>query len=171
VVRSNSVGARTQTKAVNRMTEVRHTKFGVVADRDRDGIVFVMTTLFLGAQQSQTRQWRVTHASDYCLKPKPDKLRQGSIRNLTTFQIVGRRHMMMKSTVAAAILLSLAFGTGAALAQNPPPASEQAAPAAGMDKKKSISKACSAQADAKGLHGKARKKFRSACKRHGGKAE
>jgi hypothetical protein len=33
----------------------------------------------------------------------------------------------------------------------------------------SISKACSAQADAKGLHGKARSKFRSECKKNGGK--
>jgi psiF repeat len=36
--------------------------------------------------------------------------------------------------------------------------------------KKAISKACSDQATAKGLHGKERKKFRSACKRNGGKA-
>jgi hypothetical protein len=34
----------------------------------------------------------------------------------------------------------------------------------------SVSKACSAQADAKGLHGKARAKFRSDCKKNGGKA-
>ncbi|WP_081615321.1 PsiF family protein [Rhizobium freirei] len=33
-----------------------------------------------------------------------------------------------------------------------------------------ISKACSAQADAKGLHGKARAKFRSDCKKNGGKS-
>jgi Spy/CpxP family protein refolding chaperone len=33
----------------------------------------------------------------------------------------------------------------------------------------SISKACSAQADAKNLHGKAREKFRSDCKKNGGK--
>jgi hypothetical protein len=36
--------------------------------------------------------------------------------------------------------------------------------------KQAISKACSDQANAKGLHGKARKKFRSECKRAGGKA-
>jgi psiF repeat len=35
--------------------------------------------------------------------------------------------------------------------------------------KKTISKTCSQQADAKGLHGKARKTFRAKCKRHGGK--
>jgi hypothetical protein len=32
-----------------------------------------------------------------------------------------------------------------------------------------VSKACSAQADAKGLHGKERAKFRSQCKKNGGK--
>jgi hypothetical protein len=36
--------------------------------------------------------------------------------------------------------------------------------------KEAISKACSDQANAKGLHGKVRKKFRSECKRAGGKA-
>jgi hypothetical protein len=35
--------------------------------------------------------------------------------------------------------------------------------------KQAISKSCSQQADAKGLHGKARKAFRAKCKRHGGK--
>jgi hypothetical protein len=35
--------------------------------------------------------------------------------------------------------------------------------------KQAISKACSDQANAKGLHGKARKSFRAKCKRHGGK--
>jgi hypothetical protein len=35
--------------------------------------------------------------------------------------------------------------------------------------KQAISKACSKQADAQGLHGKARKTFRAKCKRHGGK--
>ncbi|SDN88129.1 PsiF family protein [Phyllobacterium sp. OV277] len=35
--------------------------------------------------------------------------------------------------------------------------------------KTAISKACSAQADAKGLHGKERHKFRSDCKKNGGK--
>jgi hypothetical protein len=35
--------------------------------------------------------------------------------------------------------------------------------------KQAISKSCSKQADAKGLHGKARRAFRAKCKRHGGK--
>ena len=38
------------------------------------------------------------------------------------------------------------------------------------DDKKAVSKSCSDQANAKGLHGKARKKFRSDCKHTGGKA-
>ena len=78
--------------------------------------------------------------------------------------------MMTKLTVVAAIVFSLAIGAGAAFAQNPPPAAGQpaAAPAAGMDKK-AISKACTDQANAKGLHGKERKKFRSDCKKNGGK--
>jgi hypothetical protein len=35
--------------------------------------------------------------------------------------------------------------------------------------KQAISKLCSKEADAKGLHGKARKAFRAKCKRHEGK--
>jgi hypothetical protein len=104
------------------------------------------------------------------LKSKFDKVRQGLDSKPDLIPHCGEKNMMTKSTVVAAIVFALAIGTGAAFAQNPPPATDQAAPAAGMDKK-SVSKACSAQADAKGLHGKARKKFRSACKRHGGKAE
>ncbi len=79
--------------------------------------------------------------------------------------------MLTKSTVVAAIVFSLAIGGGAAFAQNPPPAGDQAAGGAGMDSKKAVSKACSDQANAKGLHGKERKKFRSECKRKGGKME
>ena len=39
------------------------------------------------------------------------------------------------------------------------------------EEKKAVSKSCSDQANAKGLHGKERKHFRSECKHHGGKAE
>jgi hypothetical protein len=76
----------------------------------------------------------------------------------------------MKLAIGA-VLLSLVLGAGAALAQNPPASSSApaAAPAA-ADSKKAVSKACSDQANAKGLHGKARKKFRSECKHNGGKA-
>ena len=81
--------------------------------------------------------------------------------------------MMTKSTVVAVLAFSLAIGAGAALAQNPPPAADQApaaAPAASADKA-AISKSCIAQANAKGLHGKARKRFRSECKHAGGKVQ
>ncbi len=54
------------------------------------------------------------------------------------------------------------IGSGAAFAQ--------AAPAKPTDaEKKAISKTCSDQATAKGLHGKERKAFRSECKKNGGK--
>lgn len=56
---------------------------------------------------------------------------------------------------------------GAGLLCAGPLLAQPAAPSSGqtMDKA-ATSKACSAQADQKGLHGKARKRFRSACK-HG----
>jgi psiF repeat-containing protein len=72
--------------------------------------------------------------------------------------------MMSRSIIAAAVLLSFTLGTATAWA-------EDAAPKMSAADKKAISKSCSDQADAKGLHGKERKKFRSECKHHGGKAE
>jgi hypothetical protein len=78
----------------------------------------------------------------------------------------------MKSIIGATALF-LVVGVGAALGQTDTPA-PVAPPAAGSkmtaDQKKAISKSCSDQANAKGLHGEARKKFRSACKKAGGKA-
>jgi hypothetical protein len=71
--------------------------------------------------------------------------------------------------LGSAILLSLVIGMGTAFAQEKPTAPPPAASDATMDKK-AIAKSCSQQADAKGLHGKERKKFRSACKHNGGKA-
>lgn len=72
-------------------------------------------------------------------------------------------------------LVSLTIGVGAAFAQAPAPSTAPAAqPAAAAkltaDQKKAISKSCSDQATAKGLHGKARKKFRAQCKKNGGTA-
>jgi hypothetical protein len=64
--------------------------------------------------------------------------------------------------VASATLLALVISFGSAWAQAPAPTTSQ-------DQKKTISKSCSDQANAKGLHGKARKKFRSECKRSAGK--
>ena len=67
---------------------------------------------------------------------------------------------MLKKTIVAAVL-SLTIATVGAYAQ--------ATSAPSAPDKKAISKACTEQADAKNLHGKARKKFRSDCKEHGGK--
>jgi hypothetical protein len=61
------------------------------------------------------------------------------------------------------------IGSSATLAQQTPTTKPDAAQSALADKR-AVSKACSDQATAKGLHGKARKTFRSACKRSGGKA-
>jgi hypothetical protein len=79
----------------------------------------------------------------------------------------------MKLVISAA-LLSFVIGAGTALAQTstpaPAPSAAPAASAPAATDKKAISKSCSDQANAKGLHGKPRKKFRSECKHNGGKA-
>jgi hypothetical protein len=67
------------------------------------------------------------------------------------------------------------LGSSATIAQTAPaakPLAGQSAPAAkpADPAKQAISKACSDQATAKGLHGKPRKAFRSQCKKSGGKA-
>jgi len=76
---------------------------------------------------------------------------------------------MLRSCLAAGMLLSFALATVTAGTAR----AEDAAPAAKVSdaEKKAISKACSDQANAKGLHGKERKKFRSECKHKGGKVE
>ena len=71
----------------------------------------------------------------------------------------------MLKVMTCAIVLSFAMATGGAWAQGSP---GMAAPKMSASDKQARSKACSDQANAKGLHGKARKKFRSACKRTGG---
>jgi hypothetical protein len=57
-------------------------------------------------------------------------------------------------------------GSGWRNPTNPSPAAAQ--PSATSPDKRAISLSCSRQADAKGLHGKARKAFRSECRRSGG---
>ena len=79
-------------------------------------------------------------------------------------------------------LLSFAVGWSAAFAQNTAPAPSQVQPtvpvvqpmapaAASPGDKTAVSKSCTDQANAKGLHGKDRKKFRSECKHNAGKAQ
>ncbi len=79
----------------------------------------------------------------------------------------------MKWSIAAALLVSLSIGVGSAWAEDAKSEPAQPAASAKMSSadKKAIAKSCSDQATAKGLHGKARKKFRFACKHNGGKAE
>jgi len=61
--------------------------------------------------------------------------------------------------------LCAAIGMGTAWAQTSAPSSMS------QDQKKTISKSCSDQANAKGLHGEQRRKFRSECKKAGGKSQ
>jgi psiF repeat len=72
----------------------------------------------------------------------------------------------MRPLTFCVTVLSLTIATAVASAQTPSPSA--AAPVASSADKQAISKACSDQANAKGLHGKARKKFRSECKKRGG---
>jgi len=77
--------------------------------------------------------------------------------------------MTLSSRAAATAIVSL-FLMGSAFAQTPAPATPApaaTAPAASkVEKPKSAaSLECSKEADAKGLHGKERKKFRAECKK------
>ncbi|MBV9517488.1 MAG: phosphate starvation-inducible protein PsiF [Hyphomicrobiales bacterium] len=79
---------------------------------------------------------------------------------------------LVKYAAAAAISLCGSFALAQTTAPNPatpaakPAATAPAANAPAPAKARSaLSQDCSKKADAKGLHGKARKKFRSACKR------
>jgi hypothetical protein len=69
----------------------------------------------------------------------------------------------MKSILSAALLSVAIVGTAWAQTSTPSPVSQ--------DQKKAISKSCTDQANAKGLHGKERRKFRSECRRAGGKSQ
>ncbi len=73
---------------------------------------------------------------------------------------------IISSRVVATAFASLLLA-GSAFAQTPAPATTPAAPAAKTDSAKprtAASLECSKEADAKGLHGKERHKFRSKCK-------
>jgi hypothetical protein len=76
--------------------------------------------------------------------------------------------MRFRTALTAFVVTGL-LGLGAASAQTTAPSSGGADQSAAPMDKKAISKECSAQADAKGLHGKARHKFRSECRKAGGK--
>jgi hypothetical protein len=67
--------------------------------------------------------------------------------------------------IVGAALLCAAIGMGTACAQTSAPT------VMSQDQKKTIAKSCSDQANAKGLHGEKRRKFRSECKKAGGKSQ
>ncbi|MGB9391909.1 MAG: PsiF family protein [Xanthobacteraceae bacterium] len=67
--------------------------------------------------------------------------------------------------ILGSALLCAAIGMGTAWAQTSAPSPMS------QDQKKTISKSCSDQANAKGLHGEQRRKFRSECKKAGGKSQ
>jgi hypothetical protein len=72
----------------------------------------------------------------------------------------------MKPAPAWMIACFLAFASSqAALAETPTPTPAATAAAAALDAKKAKAKACSDLADAKKLHGQARKDFREKCKK------
>jgi psiF repeat len=77
--------------------------------------------------------------------------------------------MLKRIALVSATLLPLTMGLGTAFAQAPTGQSSSVTKMSKADKE-AISKACSEQANAQGLHGKARKKFRSKCKRTRDKA-
>ena len=81
--------------------------------------------------------------------------------------------MMTLSSRVVAIAIALLLLVGSAFAQSPAPAPAptKAAPAATKAPvvHTEISLKCSKEADAKGLHGKERKTFRSECKKTGAK--
>jgi psiF repeat len=76
--------------------------------------------------------------------------------------------MTISSRTVATVLASLILFASPAMAQTTAPAAktDAAAPMAKTSKPRSAeSLECSKQADAKGLHGKERKKFRAECKK------
>ena len=77
--------------------------------------------------------------------------------------------MLKRLALVSATLLPLVMGLETTFAQTPTGQSSSVTQMSKADKE-AISKACSEQANAQGLHRKARKKFRSKCKRTHGKA-
>jgi len=76
--------------------------------------------------------------------------------------------MIMTSFRAAGLALAASLLlAGSALAQTPAPAATPAPSAKAAKPRTAASLECSKEADAKGLHGKERKIFRSECKKQG----
>ena len=72
----------------------------------------------------------------------------------------------MKYLLPVCVALAMSFGAAnAEMATTPAPAAKAAPKAAAPKERTAKSVECSKQADAKGLHGKERQKFRNACKK------
>jgi hypothetical protein len=72
--------------------------------------------------------------------------------------------MTIKTLIAAVGMIAL-LNTGFAYAQSTAPSGKPAAAAKAKAPRSAKSIECSKEADAKGLHGKERQKFRSKCKK------
>src|SRR5262245_1757184 len=125
-----------------------------------------------GQQSTRTAPTGRTHDCKRPLRCTPNDLLPGGghphMRRRGFIALVQRGNTMRSMTFCATIL-SFIIATAVASAQTPSPSA--AAPVASPTDKQATSKACSDQADAKGLHGKARKKFRSECKKRGGRPQ
>ena len=100
--------------------------------------------------------------------PKQKPIRTWEVR-LSILRELRMPTMLKRLALVSATLLPLVIGPGTAFAQAPTGQSSSVAKMSKADKE-AVSKACSEKANAQGLHGKARKKFRSKCKRTRGKA-
>ena len=108
-------------------------------------------------------------AASLCWCGNGGNLRLGWGLNLET--LIMKISTLLASVVVAGFVTTGAFAQTATPAPATPPAATTA-PAKAKTKapQSAASQACSAQADAKGLHGKDRKKFRQTCIKSGGKA-
>lgn len=77
---------------------------------------------------------------------------------------------VLATAVASLMLAGSAFAQTATPATPAAPATKMAPAKPAKAERTAASLECSKQADAKGLHGKERKKFRSECKKTSGKA-
>ena len=111
--------------------------------------------MFQGERRPRRRQGRRRHLRIYRTRNN-GLVCSNHIGQNHTHSSLGE-HLKMRSLISVT-LLYLAIG-GTALAQT----------AMTKDQKQAISKSCTDQVNAKGLHGTARKKFRSECKNNGGK--
>ncbi len=92
------------------------------------------------------------------------------MRIVTMFTTAAFVALFSVSAMAQTATPSTTTKTPSATTSTPSTTTTMTKPKAMKPAQTAVSKACSAQADAKGLHGKARAKFRSDCKKNGGKS-